>query len=590
MAGCLVLFLFLALLSFSGNADVSIDCGAFDSYADGNSIVWIGDDDLFKNSQSEVVQPSNTASQVMSTLRVFTTLKKNCYSITADKGSLVLVRASFFYGNYDKRSSPPSFDLLFDGNHWATVKTSLDQLVYYEVMYVVKSDTTSICLAQTQPNQFPFISALEVRNLDSKMYGDVDPNYALFLRSRVAFGANTTVRFPDDGYDRIWVPARVGSELVSVASGAILIDVANAPDNPPPEVLQNAITTSNTSGSITLTPGFPDQDVSVYMNLYFSEVTELDTTQKRSFIAYIDNMKSSEPIIPPYGAAKEMSANFTASANTSISLVSTTDSTLPPLINAMEVFYVSDRLTDGTNSKDVEGLGELQNTFSVLQEYWSGDPCLPSPYTWERISCSNDAIPRVTALDLSSLDLSGPLPDFSSMDALVTIDLHNNSITGPIQDFLGALPNLKDLNLADNSFSGPIPQSISSNKKLKFVASGNPDLCVSGKSCQPTSTDGTIITSTPSGGRKKSNKLPVILGTTIPIFVFFWAIVGFSVHHKRRTAAIAAITAGKTGGANGPSVANTMMGQVGEAVINEIRVNIHDQTTSENGDQSVPQQ
>jgi hypothetical protein len=77
-----------------------------------------------------------------------------------------------------------------------------------------------------------------------------------------------------------------------------------------------------------------------------------------------------------------------------------------------------------------------------------------------------------------------------------------------------------------------------------YRASGNPDLCVSGKSCQPTSTDGTVITSTPSGGRKKSNKLPVILGTTIPIFVFFWAIVGFLVHHKRRTAAIAAITAG----------------------------------------------
>ena len=101
-----------------------------------------------------------------------------------------------------------------------------------------------------------------------------------------------------------------------------------------------------------MNPGFPDQDVSVYMNLYFSEVTELDATQKRSFNAYIDNIKSSEPIIPPYEAAKEVSANFTASANTSISLVSTTDSTLPPLINAMEVFFVSDRLTDGTNSKD----------------------------------------------------------------------------------------------------------------------------------------------------------------------------------------------------------------------------------------------
>ncbi|KAF9681653.1 hypothetical protein SADUNF_Sadunf05G0024400 [Salix dunnii] len=600
MAGCLVIF-FLAFLSISGNADdVSIDCGASDTYTDENSIVWIGDDDIFKNSQSEVVQSSNTVSHVMSTLRVFTSLKKNCYTITADNGTLVLVRASFFYGNYDKKSSPPSFHLLFHGNYWATVNTTLDQLVYYEVMYVVKSDTTSICLAQTHPNQLPFISALEVRNLDSKMYAIVDPNYALFLRSRVAYGANSTVRFPDDRYDRIWRLARIGSGLVSVASDAKLIDVANAPDNPPPEVLQNAVTTSSSSGSITLNPGFPDQDVSVYMNFYFSEVTVLGTTQKRSFNAYIDNIKASEPIIPPYGEARELIANFTASANTSISLVATTDSTLPPLINAVEVFYVSGRLTDGTDSKDVEGLGELRNSFSVLQEIWSGDPCLPSPYTWDRISCSNDVIPRVTALDLSSLDLSGPLPDFSSMDALVTIDLHNNSITGPIPDFLGALANLEDLNLADNSFSGPIPPSISSNKKLKLVASGNPNLCVSGKSCQPTSTDGTITKSSPSGGGnkavkgKKRNKLSVILGTTIPIFLIILAILGckiyievvpFLVHQNRKTAAIAVIAAGQTGGAN------TKLGKVDEAVINEIRVNNiqHHATTSENAVQLVRQ-
>ena len=175
---------------------VSFDCGASDTYTDENSIVWIGDDDVFKNSQSEVVQSSNTVSRVMSTLRVFTSLKKNCYTIRADKGSLVFVRASFFYGNYDKKSSPPSFHLLFDGNYWATVMTTLDhEPVIYEVMYVVKSDTTSICLAQAQPNQLPFISALEVRNLDSNMYGLVDPNYALFVRSRVAYGANSTVRY-----------------------------------------------------------------------------------------------------------------------------------------------------------------------------------------------------------------------------------------------------------------------------------------------------------------------------------------------------------------------------------------------------------
>lgn len=173
------------------------------------------------------------------------------------------------------------------------------------------------------------------------------------------------------------------------------------------------------------------------------------------------------------------------------------------------------------------------------------------------------------------------------MDALVTIDLQNNSINGPIPDFLGALPNLKELNLADNSFSGPIPTSISTNKNLKLVVSGNPDLCVSGKSCQPTSTDGTTSSSIPSGRRKKSSKLPVILGTTIPISVIFWAIVGFVLHHKRKTAAIVAITTGQTGGAHRPSGALNMKS---EAVINEIKVNIRDQTTTENGNQSDPQQ
>ncbi|KAG6751679.1 hypothetical protein POTOM_043878 [Populus tomentosa] len=277
----------------------------------------------------------------MSTLRVFTSRKKNFYFIIVDKGPL-LVRASFYYGNYDRKLSPPSFDLLIDGNHWTKVITSLDQLVYYEVVYVVESDATSICLAQTQPDQFPFISALEVHN------------------------------------DRYF-----GHRCSCVLS--FQIDV---PEDPPKAVLQNAITTSSLSQSLTYIPDFADKKAAIYMNLYFSEVTNLDTTQKRSFMIYIDNNPKSEPVIPPYGKVTEMLINYTASSNTSFSLVSTLDSTLPPLINAMEVFSVSDPLVVGTNSKDVGGLVDLQTQFSVLQGRY-GDPCLPSPYTWDWISCSN---------------------------------------------------------------------------------------------------------------------------------------------------------------------------------------------------------
>lgn len=87
--------------------------------------------------------------------------------------------------------------------------------------------------------------------------------------------------------------------------------------------------------------------------MYFSEVAELDSTQNRSFLLYIDNKLESGTIVPPYGSVSEFYiSNMTASSNTSFSLVATADSTLPPLINAMEVFLISNPLTDGTNSND----------------------------------------------------------------------------------------------------------------------------------------------------------------------------------------------------------------------------------------------
>lgn len=173
---------------------VSIDCGSKDFYTDGNNIVWEGDDTLIQNGESRLVKNSSSVSQVMSTLRVFSTRKKNCYSVDVDKGIPVLVRASFYYGNYDGRSSPPTFDLQFDGNDWATVTTLMDLLVYYEVIYVPKGTSLSVCVAQTKPNQLPFISALEVRSLSEGMYDKGDPNLPLFLSRRFAFGANESVR------------------------------------------------------------------------------------------------------------------------------------------------------------------------------------------------------------------------------------------------------------------------------------------------------------------------------------------------------------------------------------------------------------
>ncbi|WRX32955.1 Malectin-like domain - like 10 [Theobroma cacao] len=598
------LFLIIAASAFSTlNADLSIDCGESDIYADDYSMGWVGDENYIQHGEAVVVQSSKSVSQAMTTLRVFTDRKKNCYSIAAGKGSQVLVRASFFYGNYDKKSSPPSFDLLFDGNHWATVETSGDEVVSHEVIYVTKRDTVSVCVAQTSPNMFPFISAIEVRSLDEKMYGHIDSNYALMLRRRVAYGTKEIIRYSDDLYDRIWVPAINGGDFTVLTSDESFIDVS-LDDNPPGAVFKNAFAPNSTSISIQLGTNLPATEVPIYMNMYFSEVSVLDSTQRRSFQLYIDGKSTSNPFIPSYGKAGEMYlANFSASSNTNFSLVATSVSTLPPLINALEVFTVSDELTDGTNRDDgryprLEGLASLQNEFDVLGD-WGGDPCLPSPYSWDWINCTSASTPRVTALYLGSFGLSGFLPDFSSMTALEIIDLHNNSLIGSIPEFLGTLPNLKQLNLANNELSGLIPSSISKNTKLKLVVTGNPDLCVSGKSCKTASADGDNPTFSSSSGKKKKNNQPVILGTVIPIFVLLWVIGGvFAVlHHKRKSAATTGANAGQAGGANRPNgtpqagkmqmpmqmAANNMA----QNIVNDFRVNIQEQQPAQ--DQPVDQ-
>lgn len=172
---------------------VSINCGSSKSFTDDNNIRWTGDDAYIQHGESEVVYSGS--SSPLSTLRVFPTRKKNCYSIKVPKGEKILARASFYYGNYDGKLSPPVFDLQFDGNYWATVNTSSTYYEDFEAIYVSKANFTSICVAQTKPNQFPFISSLEIRSLDPAMYSHFDSNHALILQWRYAFGGNLTIRY-----------------------------------------------------------------------------------------------------------------------------------------------------------------------------------------------------------------------------------------------------------------------------------------------------------------------------------------------------------------------------------------------------------
>lgn len=177
-------------------------------------------------------------------------------------------------------------------------------------------------------------------------------------------------RFPSDSYDRIWAPGEAVNGLTAVTSDALFIDGTTAEDDTPQAVLQNAITTSSKSESITFGTNLPAVEVPIYINLYFSEVIVLDSTQKRSMEVNLDGKAISDPIVPPYHEVVEVSiTNLTASSNNNFSLVATSNSTHPPLINALEVFTISDELTDGTDSKDGEYVPML-NLFEMMFVYY----------------------------------------------------------------------------------------------------------------------------------------------------------------------------------------------------------------------------
>ncbi|XP_022728677.1 uncharacterized protein At1g24485-like [Durio zibethinus] len=193
MKKILLFAIFFAQKAFSQDTWdwVRIDCGSDTSYKDANGDTWKTDEDFIKTGNNERV-PQNIASKVeqLNTLRVFKEQNKNCYTLPTPTSTRYLVRAMFLYGNYDGLSKPPTFDLQFDGNKWATVVTTMTNFTYYEMIYATKGESISVCLARTQDQQFPFISSLESLPLPADMYAQMRRDMAWFNSYRYNYGAN----------------------------------------------------------------------------------------------------------------------------------------------------------------------------------------------------------------------------------------------------------------------------------------------------------------------------------------------------------------------------------------------------------------
>ncbi|KAF8051032.1 hypothetical protein N665_1813s0001 [Sinapis alba] len=492
---------------------ISIDCGLQpdnSSYTESSTgINYVSDSSYTDTGTSSFVAPEYRANMMQSmwSVRSFPEGVRNCYTISVNISAKYLIRAAFMYGNYDTRNELPGFDLHLGPNKWDSVKLeSSVGTVSKEIIYSVLTDTLQVCLVNTG-NGTPFISVLELRELPNSSYATKSESLQLFQRLDFGSSTNLTVRYPDDVFDRIWFPSIPnGSKQLSEPSTSFSRNSSRM-FHLPQAVMRTAVIPVTEGGSVDFGWTPDDPSLEFYFFLYFTGLQEPSSgsVARREFIISLNGNSFDRPFSLNYLETLVLSiSNPMSEQSFRFSISETRDSTLPPLINAMEAFFVNKLPQSSTDQNDLSAMRNLKSAYKVKKN-WEGDVCVPQAYTWEGVTCSYNgtSLPRVISLNLSSAGLTGNIAsDISLLTQLQVLDLSNNNLTGPVPAFLAQLQFLRVLNLANNQLSGPIPSILMGKSGLSISLEGNPSICVAGACEELTQT------------KSKKNKLP---GFVIPL-------------------------------------------------------------------------
>ncbi|XP_047147959.1 probable LRR receptor-like serine/threonine-protein kinase At1g51880 [Vigna umbellata] len=487
---------------------ISIDCGAqagVNYTKPSLDINYVSDADLINTGVSGKISSEKTSrrssQRQLWRLRSFPEGKRNCYKISVTKASKYLIRTSFLYGNYDGRNMLPQFDLLLGPNHWVTVtifNASKDKLK--EIIHVPSMDYVQICLVDTG-NGTPFISVIELRTLKNDTYVTQFGSLQLYNYLRCDLGSNTSYSYPDDVYDRYWYSGSYWNacnlgENWKPLSASIPDDSLNENEyKPGATIMSTAVEPQNDSAPLVISWEPQHETDQFYVYMHFTEIQVLTTNQTRLFNIMLNAESWFSNFSPVYhGMNTIYSISGTSGKEIKFSLERTENSTLPPIISAIEIYRVIDLQKPETFQGDVDAITTIKSVYALKRD-WQGDPCAPSAYLWNGLNCSDHGndYPRITTLNLSSSGLSGKIdPSISNLTMLEKLDLSNNSLNGEIPDFLSQLQHLKILNLEKNNLSGLIPSALHRDS-LTLSVDQNPYLCDQPDQCKPEENNSIVI-------------------------------------------------------------------------------------------------
>ncbi|KAG6727765.1 hypothetical protein I3842_02G140900 [Carya illinoinensis] len=521
-----VLSLTLLLVHAQDQSDfISIDCGlpANSTYKEETiSIDYISDANYIDTgiSRSIASEFKGTLQQQVWNVRSFPQGVRNCYTINITRGTKYLIRGTFVHGNYDGEGNLPEFDLYLGTNMWDTVKVeNASYSIIKELIHVPSRNYIHVCLVNTGLGT-PFISAIEFRPLKNDLYESKSGSLALLLRADAGSTSNQSYRYAYDVHDRLWLPYNY-NKWKDLSTGLTIDSQRQSAYQPASVVMSTAATPINESAPMEFYWEADDPNTQFYIFMHFAEVVKLEPNQSRSFNITLNGKYWYGPLVPVYLSTITL---YSPSAMTGgkyvFSIFKAENSTLPPIVNAIEIYSVKDFLQPETDQADGDAIRKIKSTYGIKRD-WQGDPCAPKQYSWKDLDCSYDGdnAPRITSLNLSSSGLTGEISaDISNLLMLQSLDLSNNSLTGSVPDFLSTLPNLRVLNLERNKLTGSVPVELierRDNGSLSLSVGENSDLCGS-RSCKKNKNNVVIpIVASVIGG---------LLVLTLIVMAIFWGI------------------------------------------------------------------
>lgn len=159
-------------------------------------------------------------------------------------------------------------------------------------------------------------------------------------------------RYPEDAYDRLWNPRSL-SWLTHISTTSYVSDGESY--NLPEAVRQNAATPTNASLPLTIswTPENPNDQFCMY--LHSAEIQDLQANETREFSVYLNGNSFADQVIPEKLEITTIENPITMTCEgeeCSLQLTRTRISTLPPLLNAYEIYRVIQSTQPETNETE----------------------------------------------------------------------------------------------------------------------------------------------------------------------------------------------------------------------------------------------